>query len=94
MLHRRQLFGLCQNIGYQHISNITTSNNENDLFNVIGFLIFGGLVFYLTSCKNKQNSKQTEDYTSKMGDTVNVHNISDNHFQNLRNMAMEMTPEQ
>ena len=61
---------------------------------VIGLLVLGGLAFYLTSCKNKQNSKQTEDYISKTGDSVKVHTLSDNRFQDLRNMALAVTPEQ
>ena len=61
---------------------------------IIGLLVFGGLAFYLTSCKNKHNSKQTEDYVSKTGDSVKVHNLPDNRFQDLRNMALAVTPEQ
>ena len=61
---------------------------------VIGLLVLGGLAFYLTSCKNKQNSKQTEDYISKTGDSVKFHTLSDNRFQDLRNMALAVTPEQ
>ena len=61
---------------------------------IIGLLVFGGLIFYLTSCKNKQNSKQTDDYVSKTGDSVKVHTLPDNRFQDLRNMALGVTPEQ
>lgn len=61
---------------------------------IIGLFVFGGLAFYLTSCKNKQNSMQTEDYVSKTGDSVKVHNLSDNRFQDLRNMALGVTPKQ
>ena len=61
---------------------------------IIGLLAFSGLAFYLASCKNKQNSKQTEDYISKTGDTVKVHNLPDNRFLDLRNMAFAVTPEQ
>jgi hypothetical protein len=61
---------------------------------IIGLLAFSGLAFYLASCKNKQNSKQTEDYISKTGDTVKVHNLPDNRFLDLRNMALAVTSEQ
>lgn len=61
---------------------------------IIGLIIIGGIVFYLTSCKSKQNSKQTDDYVSKGGDTVKVHTLPDNRFMDLRNMALNVTPEQ
>ena len=61
---------------------------------IIGLIVFGGLAIYLTSCNNKQKSKQDENYISKTGDTVKVHNFEDNHYQGLRNMALGVTPEQ
>jgi len=61
---------------------------------IIGFVVIAGLVFYLISCKNKQKSKQEENYISKTGDTVKVHNTEDNAYQGLRNMALGVTPEQ
>jgi hypothetical protein len=61
---------------------------------IIGLIVIGGIVFYLTSCKDKQNSKQTDDYVSKSGDTVKVHTLPDNRFLDLRNMALNVTPEQ
>lgn len=60
---------------------------------IIGLIVIGGFVFYLTSCKNKQ-SNQTDDYVSKSGDTVKVHTLPDNRFMDLRNMALDVTPEQ
>lgn len=61
---------------------------------IIGLLVLGGLTFYLISCKNKENSKKTEDYVSKKGDTVKVPRLPDNRFHDLRNMALNVTPEQ
>ena len=61
---------------------------------IIGFIVLGGLAIYLTSCNNKKESKQDESYVSKTGDTVKVHNLEDNHYQELRNMALAVTPEQ
>ncbi len=61
---------------------------------IIGLIVVGGIVFYFTSCKNKQNSKQTDDYVSKSRDTVKVHTLPDNNFLDLRNMALNVTPEQ
>lgn len=61
---------------------------------IIGLIVIGGIVFYLTSSRNKQNSKQTDDNVSKSGDTVKVHTLPDNRFMDLRNMALNVTPEQ
>lgn len=61
---------------------------------IISIILLGGFGFYLTSCKTKKNSKQAEEYVSKTGDTVRVHNLPDNRFQDLRNMALGVTPEQ
>jgi hypothetical protein len=61
---------------------------------IIGLIVIGGIVFYLTSRKNKQNSKQTDAYVSKSGETVKVHTLPDNRFLDLRNMALNVTPEQ
>lgn len=61
---------------------------------IIGLIVIGGIIFYLTSCNNKQSSKQADDYVSKSGDTVKVHTLPDNRFLDLRNMALDVTPEQ
>ena len=61
---------------------------------IIGLTLIIGIVFYLTSCKNKQNSKQADNYVSKSGDTVKVNTLPDNRFLDLRNMALDVTPEQ
>jgi hypothetical protein len=61
---------------------------------VIGLILIIGIVFYLTSCKNKQKSKQADNYVSKSGDTVKVNTLPDNSFLDLRNMALNVTPEQ
>jgi hypothetical protein len=52
---------------------------------IIGIILVGGLVFYLTSCKNKPTSDTSN---------VKVHNPKDNPFDGLRNMAFTATPEQ
>ncbi|MES1220792.1 MAG: hypothetical protein ABUT20_35150 [Bacteroidota bacterium] len=61
---------------------------------IIGLIVIGGIVFYLASCKNKQSTKQTDDYVSKSGDTVKVHTLPNNRFLDLRNMALNVTSEQ
>jgi hypothetical protein len=59
---------------------------------VIGLVFSGALIFYLTSCKNKQPSTQTN--TQSTGDTLKVHKLSENRYQDLRSMALNVTPEQ
>ncbi len=61
---------------------------------IIGLLFLCGLSLYLLSRKNRKDSGQKEDYISKTGDAVRVHVLPDNRFQDLRNMALEVTPEQ
>lgn len=61
---------------------------------VIGFVIVGGLVFYLTSCQNKSkaNYKQVQSDT----DSANPkeYHTKTNTFNDLRAMAFSVTPEQ
>ncbi len=61
---------------------------------IIGIILTGGLVFYLTSCRNKPtaNYKQTATYqgTSK----PKVYQTKENAFEGLRNMAFSAIPEQ
>jgi hypothetical protein len=64
------------------------------IYLIIGLIVFGGLTFYLTSCKSKQSSKPTENYTTRSGDSVKVHTLSENRYQDLRNMAFNVTPDQ
>lgn len=61
---------------------------------IIGFLIAGGLVFYLTSCQNK--SKATEKQIRTDNDSANrkEYHTKTNTFNDLRAMAFSTTPEQ
>jgi hypothetical protein len=61
---------------------------------IIGILLLGGLAYYLTSCNNKPNSEY--DITSKGQDsgTLKVHHTETNTFNDLREMAFRVTPEQ
>ena len=52
---------------------------------IIGIILVAGIVFYLTSCKNKSTSDSSN---------VKVHKVDENHFDKLRNMAFSVTPEQ
>lgn len=60
---------------------------------IIGLILGGGLVFYMTSCKGKSttsNNMTTNADTSK----VKVHKTKENAFDGLRNMAFSVTPDQ
>jgi hypothetical protein len=61
---------------------------------IIGIVIAGGLIFYLTSCGNRSNlsDKQlpVEPDTSK----IKAQNTKENTFEGLRSMAFTVTPEQ
>ena len=59
---------------------------------VIGLLLLGGLIFYLTSRKTKQVFTQTG--TQSNNDTIKVHKLSENHYHDLRDMALSATPTQ
>jgi hypothetical protein len=61
------------------------------LYIAIGLVLVGALVFYLTSFKSRQTSTDTSQSSH---DTLPVHKLSENHYQDLRNMALAVTPEQ
>ena len=63
------------------------------IYLIIGALVFSGVIFYLTSCKSKENSAKPDNYASQ-ADTTKVHHLPDNRFLDLRNMALGVTPEQ
>jgi hypothetical protein len=52
---------------------------------IIGIILVGGLVFFLTSCRNKSTSDTSN---------VKIHKPKENPFDGLRNMAFTATPEQ
>ncbi len=61
------------------------------IYAVLGILLFGGLVFYLTSCKNKsqgQTELRQDTTTRKKVDPNN------NPYKDLRNLAFSATEEQ
>ena len=61
------------------------------IYAVLGLLIFGGLAFYLTSCKNKSQgqTEQRQDTTTR--EKVDPNN---NPYNDLRNLAFSATEEQ
>jgi hypothetical protein len=61
---------------------------------IIGIILAGGLVFYLTSCGNKSTANDKQLTTDQDTTTPKVHQTKDNAFEGLRNMAFTATPEQ
>lgn len=59
-----------------------------------GLLVTCGLIFYLASCKSKKNSTQADNQLSQTKDTTRTYKPSDNHYQDLRSMALNVTTEQ
>ena len=65
------------------------------IYGIIGILLIGGLVFYLTSCNNKskataqENLQQVSD-TSKVKETT----MKENPYPGLRAQSFSVTPEQ
>jgi hypothetical protein len=61
---------------------------------IIGLIVIGGLIFYLTSCKNKTNGQQANIHPDNSSDSVKTHNLKDNAFEGLRKQAFDVTPAQ
>ena len=61
---------------------------------IIGIILAGGLVFYLTSCGNKSNANDKQTVADQDTTKPKVHQIKENDFEGLRNMAFTATPEQ
>ena len=59
---------------------------------IIGIILVGGLVFYLTSCSN--NSTSNDKQTNTAQDTAKVKPTKESAFEGLRDMAFSVTPEQ
>jgi len=60
---------------------------------IIGIILAGGLVFYLTSCGNKSTANEKKS-TPEQDTKPKVHQTKENAFEGLRNMAFTATPEQ
>lgn len=61
---------------------------------IIGILLIGGVVFYLTSCKNKANSEDKQTAAKQDTTLPKVYHTTTNTFHDLRGMAFSATPEQ
>jgi hypothetical protein len=61
---------------------------------IIGIILVGGLVFYLTSCVNKSTANDNQTISDQHTTKPKVHQTKENAFEGLRNMAFTATPEQ
>ena len=61
---------------------------------IIGIILAGGLVFYLTSYGNKSTTNDKQTFADQDTTTPKVHQTKENAFEGLRNMAFSATPEQ
>jgi hypothetical protein len=63
-------------------------------FFIIGIILAGGFVFYLTGCGNRSTANVKQAVTDQDTSNPKVHQTKDNAFEGLRNMAFTATPEQ
>lgn len=61
---------------------------------IIGIILVGGLVFYLTSCGNKSVAKDKQSFSKQDSTKQKAHQTNENAFEELRNIAFKVTPEQ
>lgn len=61
---------------------------------IIGIILTGGLVFYLTSCGNKSTANDKQSIADHDMTKTKNHLTKENAFEGLRNMAFSATPEQ
>jgi len=65
------------------------------IYGIIGVLLIGGLVFYLTSCSNK-SKKSGQENSQQISDTAQVKEtkVKENPYPGLRAQSFSITPEQ
>ena len=61
---------------------------------IIRLVLFGGIVFSLKNCNNKQKPQKYEHLNSQTGGTVKIRYVLDNQYQALRSLALNMRAEQ
>ena len=61
---------------------------------IIGIILAGGLVFFLTSCGNKSTANDKQSTTDHDTTKPKIHQTEENPFEELRNMAFTATPEE
>jgi len=64
------------------------------MYIVLGILLLGGLVFYLTSHKGKANLNDTQAISKQDTTNQKVYHTKANTFGDLRGMAFSVTPDQ
>ncbi len=64
------------------------------IYIIIGIILAGGLVFYLTSCGNQSTSNNKQTVADQDMTKPKVHQTKENAFEGLRSMAFSATPEQ
>lgn len=60
----------------------------------IGLIIFAALIIYLTNCNNEPTSSQTNKKLLSDTDSAKIHKLPQNRYQELRNIALSVTPQQ
>jgi hypothetical protein len=61
---------------------------------IIGLILIGGLIFFLTSCKDKTNAQQVNVQPNKSTDSVRTNNLKDNPYEGLRQQAFDISSKQ
>lgn len=61
---------------------------------LIGIIVLIGFVFYLTSCRNKSTESDKKMEAKQDNTKPKVHQLEENMYVDLRNMAFSATPEQ
>jgi hypothetical protein len=89
-------------MAYRGLQNVTgtpgqRSNKQTTMkmtYIIIGIILAGGLIFYLTSCANKSTSKDKQTTADLDTNKQKVHQTKENAYEGLRIMALSATPEQ
>jgi len=62
------------------------------IYGIIGFIIIGGLIFFMTSCNNKGNKKDNLIQSSKT-ENVKETKVKENPYPLLIKQSLSITPE-
>ena len=61
------------------------------IYSILGLILVAGLAFYLISCTNKNDAKQTELQSQDTTKGLKV-DPNNNPYFDMRNMALSVTP--
>ena len=64
------------------------------IYAILGLLLFSGLIFYLTSCKNKSQENEQAEQQGQDTTTRKKVDPNNNPYNDLRNLAFNATEEQ